>query len=290
MRLRRKKPCNEGFYPNLSVKDVVRDGHVLILRNPAGRKFGKKDAVRIESAWTDFNDLPDALERVRAEERLRSAKTPPAWDPEFGYLSPEPEFCGNNLFIACMMHLEALSMLGDLKYALSGLRAVRIEAWGFEAENMHDTAHIFRMENRSSLGISEDVLVRRVSAVYEGLVRQEINARLHLVEESPRIFADGIARSLAVLRAARLISPWELADMLSPIRMAASMGFIDGITKEEVDDFTIHQLEEPPDDPETCEREQARARDKRDADFADRMNRRFARVGLNARGKELLES
>ena len=130
--------------------------------------------------------------------------------------------------------------------------------------------------------------MRRVSAVYQGLVRQELNARLHLVEEDSRILADSIARSLAVLRAARLLSPWELADMLSPIRLAASMGFIDGIDKEEIDNFTLGQFDEPPDDLDT--REQERARDRRDAEFADRMNKRFAHVGLNATGRKLLET
>ena len=37
-------------------------------------------------------------------------------------------------------------------------------------------------------------------------------------------------------------------------------------------------------------REQERARDKRDADLADRINKRFAHVGLSAIGRRLLES
>jgi len=284
----RRRPRPEGFYPNLSAHDVVRDGHVLLLRNPAGRKFGRRDAVRIESGWSDFDEIPAAFARVQEEERARTAGSPPAWDPEFGYLSPEPAFCGNNLFIACMVHLEGLNLLGDLKYVLAGLDAVRIEYWGFEADTIRDTAHIYRLENRFSLGLSADALVRRVSAVYQGLVRQELNARLHLVEEDSRILADSIASSLAVLRAARLLSPWELADILSPIRLAASMGFIDGIDKEEIDNFTLAQFDEPPDRLDT--REQERARDKRDAKFADRMNKRFAHVGLNAIGRKLLET
>ena len=76
--------------------------------------------------------------------------------------------------------------------------------------------------------------------------------------------------------------------MLSPIRLAASMGFIDGIDKEEIDNFTLAQFDEPPDRLDT--REQERARDKRDAKLADRMNKRFARVGLNATGRKLLET
>ena len=66
------------------------------------------------------------------------------------------------------------------------------------------------------------------------------------------------------------------------------MGFIDGIDKDEIDNFTLGQFDEPPDELDT--QEQERARDKRDAEFADRMNRRFARVGLNATGRKLLET
>ena len=286
MTARRSKP--EGTYPNLSVRDVLRDGHVLLLRNPAGRKFGRKDAIRIDSGWTDFDDIPSALARVQEEEKVRAADAPPAWDPEFGYLSPDPSFCGNNLFVTCMVHLEALFLLGDIKYVLAGLGATRITYWGFEAENIRDTAHIYRLENRHSLGLSAEALVQRIATVYQRLVQQEINARLHLVEDDPRLLCDAISRALGVLRSARLLSPWELADILSPIRMAASMGLIDGVTKEEIDDFTLNQFDEPLDDIDS--REQERARDKRDADLADRINKRFAHVGLNATGRRLLES
>ena len=277
----------QGHYPNLDTRDILRDGHVVCCRNPVGRRFGKRDAVRIESAWSTFEDLPEAVRRVKEEELARTTETPAAWDPEFGYLSPEPQFCGNNLYINCMVHLEALNLLGDLKFVLAGLDALRLNAWGFEADIIHDAAHIYHVENRFSLGITEETLVTRVTNALRGVVQQEINARLHLVEEYKRILADALARSLAILRAARLLSPWELTDILSPIRMAAAMGFIEGITKEEIDDFTLNQLAEPPDKFDT--RDQARARDKRDASFADRMNRRFAQVGLNARGRKLLE-
>ena len=282
---RRRRP--DGAYPDLSARDVVRDGQVLMLRNHAGRKFSKRSSMRITASWTDLEDLPAAFERARLDEQTQTANIPPAWDPEFGYLSPDPCCCGCGTYLSCMMHLEALNLLGDIKRVLAALDAVRIDAWGFQTEGMHDTAHLYRMENKSSIGISAEDLLRRVSAVYKGVVTQELNARRHLVEEAQRVFADAIARSLAVLRFGRLISPWELTDILSPIRMAASMGFMDGITKEEIDDFTMNQLKKPYDSVDL--HDDARARDRRDARFADRLNVRFARVGLNAYGKELLE-
>ncbi len=282
-----RKRGGEGEYPNLSVRDVVRDGSVTVYRNPAGRAFKREDAVRMDFPWRDFEELDAAVARARAAQKAQDEKAPCAWDPEFGYLSPNPSYAGNNFYISAFVHLEALNLVGDLKYVLDALKAVRMESWGFQADVIHDSAHIYRVENRFSLGISLDRLVERVTRVFRDLVQQEINARLHLVEEDTRVLADAIARALAILRSARLLSPWELTDILSPIRMASSMGFMEGIDTKEIDDFTFKQFDETPEEP--ASREQERARNRRDSDFADRMNRRFARVRLNARGRELLE-
>ena len=284
---RRKTDAEDGFYPNLSTRDILREGHVYIMRNVAGHKFGARDAVRIDVGWNELAELPAALVRAQKEEKVRGAQMPFAWDPEFGYLSPQPELCGNSIYIGCMVHLEALSLLGDLKCVLAGLNAVRVDAWGYEADNLHDIAHVYRLENRFSIGLTAEDLLRRILSVYEGLVTQELNARNHLAEEAPRVLADSVARALAILRAARLVSPWELADLLSPIRMADSMGFIKGISKEEMDDFTFNQFAAPPDRLDSNGEE--RARDKRDASLADRLNRRFARVDFNDFGKDILE-
>ena len=84
-------------------------------------------------------------------------------------------------------------------------------------------------------------------------------------------------RALAVLRSARLLSPWELFDLLSPIRLAASIGRLAGISRDEVISMMAAQAKKPDlPPPETIDDE--RRRDNRDAALADRTNKRFSRV------------
>ena len=99
---------------------------------------------------------------------------------------------------------------------------------------MRSAGHVFRIWNNATLGLPERKLVRRVMRVLEDLVQQELYARQALVEDSPRVFKDSVMRALAILRAACLLSPWELFDLLSPIRLAANMGYLVGISRDEV--------------------------------------------------------
>ena len=150
-------------------------------------------------------------------------------------------------------------------------------ARGIDADGMRSAGHVFRVWNTATLGLPERKLVRRVMRVFEDLVQQELYARQVLVEESPRIFEDSVMRALAVLRSARLLSPWELFDLLSPIRLAASIGRLAGISRDEVISMMAAQAKKPDlPPPETIDDE--RRRDNRDAALADRTNKRFSRV------------
>ena len=138
-----------------------------------------------------------------------------------------------------------------------------------------------------SLGIDERDLTARVGRVFTDLVQQESNARIRLVDELPRVFEDAISRSIAILRSCRLLSEWELLDIISPLRIAAELDFLDHFSREEALALTRSRLAMSDGQaPATCEEQ--RERDRRDAALADKVNRRFKSVRLNARGKDYL--
>ena len=276
-----------GEYPNLSRTDVISDGSLMLCRNPAKKAFGDNDAFLISSDWDDPDELPEAFAQVEAEERSLSTKHAFAWNPDFGYLSPNPTHCGTGLVVQATMHLEGLHIIGDLPPALSALTALRFRYSGYTAEGVTNAAYIFRIWNGSAIGLSEQELLARIQRVFTDLADQETAARKVLVEEHPLLLADAIERALATLRHARLLSPTEYADMLSPIRLATIMGFIEGITRERIDKSLRRHLERPASDPPSSPEEE-RIRDNRDARFAEKVNAEFANVRLTDRAKELL--
>ena len=276
-----------GNGPELRPLDILRGGHVMLWRNPANKVFGERDAVTIEMPWKTPLDIAKALDKAFQEEKKLAAEQTFAWSSTFGYLSPDPLHCGTGLGIAAEFHLEALHLIGDLPAVLAGIEAVRFTAQSIETDGIRQAGHVFRISNLATLGIVESDLVKRAESLFTDLTIQELAARRAIVLDSPRIFLDSITRALALLQSARLLAPGEVFDMLSPVLLAASMGYLDGITRAETVKLMNAQLDKPElPPPESAEDD--RQRDERDAKLADKINKRFARVRLNTRATNIL--
>ena len=274
-----------GTYPNLLCTDALTGGRITLFRNPADKVFGEKDAYAISADWSTPDDISAAYAKAEEEERLLAATHRFAWHPDFGYLSPFPGHCGTGIRIEAEVHLEGLHIIGDLPPVLSGLTALRIGYKSIDVDGLRNVAHLFRIFNESAIGLPERALIARVARAFTHLAEQETAARKALVDEQPRLFLDSVERALAILRNARLLSPCEYLDLLSPIRLAAIMGFLDGISREEIDKIMRRNLEKPQQTPPATQEEE-RQRDNRDADFADRVSAFFAKVRLNDFARE----
>ena len=267
--------------------DIFSDGYVRLYRQPTDRPFTPENIMNIETDITSLPRFHTAVTTVFKQESQLAAQTPFAWNPEFGYVTARPEFCGTGLEISALFHLEAINLIGDLEPVLNALAGLRMSAWGYCNDGLRNAAHLFRVTNLHHLGIDERDLASRVGRVFTDLVQQETNARIRLVEELPRLFEDAIARSLAVLRSCRLLSEWELLDIVSPLRLAANLGFLDGLSRNEAKALMDKRLSLIPSTGSTSYEEQ-QERDRQDAILADKVNKRFKGVRLNAFAKEWL--
>ena len=267
--------------------DILSSGFVRLYRQPTDHPFTPENTLNIEADFTSLARLHTAVTTVFKKESQLAAQTPFAWNPEFGYVTARPEFCGTGLEISALIHLEAINLIGDLEPVLNALAGLRMSAWGYCNDGLRNAAHLFRVTNLHHLGIDERDLASRVGRVFTDLVQQETNARIRLVEELPRLFEDAIARALAVLRSCRLLSEWELLDIVSPLRLAANLGFLDGLSRNEAKALMDKRLSLIPSHGSTSYEEQ-QERDRQDAILADKVNKRFKGVRLNAFAKEWL--
>ena len=171
------------------------------------------------------------------------------------------------------IHLEGLHLIGELDAVKRAIHALRMELVGVTADGVKDTGHVYTLRYS---GPSE-----QVKRVVEDLLREERNARVRLFEELPRVFGDSLCRALAIMKNCRLLSPGEYFDLLSPLRLAAKEGMLDGITADEIE----RRLSEADLTSSEDKLEQAE-RDRIDAERADEMNARFGDVVLNERAEE----
>ena len=174
------------------------------------------------------------------------------------------------------LHLEGLHLIGELEAVHRAMHALDIRLVGNDVDGVHDAGHVFSLQYTGS-----HERARRAAAE---LVEQERNARTRLATEMPRVFGDSMCRALAVMKNCRLLSPGELFDLLSPLRLAAIDGLLDGIGLREIEKMMAGCDLSPRGDDATQEE-----RDRADAELADEVNGRFEDVvlGEDAEGRFL---
>ena len=170
-------------------------------------------------------------------------------------------------------HLEGLHLIGELDPVKRAARALGCELYGIDADGLHDVGHAYGLRYTGS---SE-----RAKRIVESILQSERSARVRLFEELPRVFGDSLCRALAIMKNCRLLSPSELFDLLSPMRLAAKEKMLDGVTYAE-----IERLMRETDLSGSEDRLSQDERDKADAERADEMNRKFEDVVLNERAEE----
>ncbi len=163
------------------------------------------------------------------------------------------------------IHLEALHLSGELDFIIKDCHRMGVELIGVESDALKDVGHVYKVFYTCALS--------EVKKVVSDLIVAERDARTRLVKEMPRVFEDAIGRALALLKNCRLLTPGELFDLLSPLRIASRESLLNGITSEEIDEILLSidvSGYEDTMDSEEC--------DKLDARRADEINMKFAGV------------
>jgi len=247
----------------------TRKGATPALDSPGGEPsgLGAVQASIVDAVMSALDDVVSDLESARSADERK---------PKERKLQPlSCDGVATHYRFRGALHLEGLFLLGEIDAVRRAMHAIGMELSGWTVDGVRDAGHAY-----SILHAEGDA--DKAERVVKDLVEQERNARDRLVDEMPRVFGDALCRALAILKNCRLLSPGELFDLLSPLRLAAINGFLDGIGLKQVEKLALAaDLSSKEDKMDVQER------DRVDAERADEMNRRFEDVVLNERAEEM---
>ena len=178
------------------------------------------------------------------------------------------------LMVSEGLQLEGLFLIGEIEAVRRALHALDMDLVGYVIDGVNESGHVYKLKYSCS--------IERAERIRKEIITQELNARIRLFEDMPRVFGDSLCRALAILKNARLLSSGELFDLLSPLRLAAMENMLEGITLRSIESLIasidIYNKEEMLDQ---------RQRDKVDAARADDMNKRFEDVVINESAEDM---
>jgi protein arginine kinase len=124
-----------------------------------------------------------------------------------------------------MLHLPALVLSDQVGQVLQAVNKIGLAVRGLYGEGTESLGNLYQISNQSTLGESEDTILRRLERVITQVADHERNAREKLMEDDPDMVADHIGRAYGVLRHAHIIDSKESLTHLSLLRLGGTLGF-----------------------------------------------------------------
>lgn len=195
---------------------------LLSARAPLSVMVNEEDHLRLQCLLSGLR-LQEAWGLVdRLDEEL-GTELPWAYHPEFGFLTTCPTNAGTGLRASVLMHLPGLVLTKEIGQVLAGLNQVGLTFRGLYGEGSEVLGNFFQVSNQTTLGQSEEDLVDHLDQIVQQVIQYEKQARQVLLGEARAITEDKIWRAYGLLRYARSLPFEELINLLSGLRLGASL-------------------------------------------------------------------
>ncbi|MDO4550695.1 MAG: protein arginine kinase [Planctomycetia bacterium] len=189
-----------------------------------------KSGFNLEAAWEDADALDDQIE----------SRAVYAWHPELGYLTACPTNVGTGMRVSLMMHLPALKMTRQFVRMHQSLQKISLTVRGLYGEGSQALGDFYQISNQTTLGMTEQDLLKQVIDVTNSVIGYETHARKHLLDTNKTQLLAEIDDSISFLRTAEVITLEETLRSLSLIRMGIQMNLIHNIPLSLVNTLSIN--------------------------------------------------
>jgi protein arginine kinase len=106
---------------------------------------------------------------------------------------------------------------------LQGLAQVGLTFRGLYGEGSEVVGNFFQISNQTTLGRTEEDLIDHLHQTVQRVLEYEQQARAVLLRDAPGVIADKVWRAYGLLRYARTLSFEEAMNLLSGVRLGASL-------------------------------------------------------------------
>lgn len=175
-----------------------------------------KSGLAASEAWELADWVDDAL----------GSKLGYGYSERYGFLTASVSNVGTGLRLSAMMHLAGLALMNRVASQLRAAYDLGVSVRGMFGEGSRSVGDLYQVSNEVTLGLGEKEIVQRVDSVARYLLDEELEARKELLGSERNRLLEMASKSLSVLQHARSIAPEKAIMLMSPIRLAATVGLV----------------------------------------------------------------
>ncbi len=189
-----------------------------------------RSGLQMDECWAVISRIDNAI-----EEHIDFA-----FHTRFGYLTACPTNVGTGIRVSAMLHLPALKLTGEMERAFRAAKDMHLAIRGLHGEGTEATGDLYQISNQTTLGKSEEEIISEFKhLIIPKMVEYEKRARQAMLREKSTALDDKIWRAYGLLTHARTVSTEEALFLLSHVRMGVSLGRIDSLKLEALNDLFL---------------------------------------------------
>mgnify|MGYP001278373895 CR=1 FL=1 len=185
--------------------------------------------LQLDECWSLCDEIDDSLEETLDY----------AFDEKFGYLTSCPTNTGTGLRASVMIHLPSLVYTGYVNSIFQAVSKIGLTVRGLYGEGTSALGNIFQISNQTTLGESEEEIIRKLKNVILQIIEKEREIRKNLANSKGYEVEDKVYRSLGLLKYGRIISSKEAMSLLSDVKLGVEMGIIKEVDAKNITNLMI---------------------------------------------------
>lgn len=202
-----------------------REGRALLMTKDekVSIMLCEEDHIRLQVMQAGLA-VQETYDIANQADSLLDSRLTYAFDPRIGYLTQCPTNLGTAMRASVMLHLPALTQLGQMGKLANTVSKLGMTVRGAYGEGSNPSGDIYQLSNQITLGITEQAAIDNLQSITMQLIEQERAAAEQLCKQL--VHQDRIFRALGILQNARLLTANEFMQHISLVRMGAARGLL----------------------------------------------------------------
>ena len=222
--------CNSLFEQHLISKELIANKDISALAISEDEKIivmiNEEDHIREQCIENGFNLYKPYRRLSKIDDEILSS-LPIAFDKNLGFITASPSNLGTGMRASVMLFLPALERADKIKELLENSRQNGLTVRGIYGEGSSAIGQFYQISNQSSLGLSEDEIIDKVSEFVFELCAKEKEERENLLKVDYENLRDECQRAYGTLLNCYSLKEDECLQLLSKVKFGEVLGFLE---------------------------------------------------------------
>jgi len=200
--------------------------------------INEEDHLRMQSMFPGLH-LYRAFKRANQLDDELCGSLEIDYDPDFGYLTACPTNVGTGMRASVLIHLPGLVLTGEIDEVIARISKLGLVVRGFYGEGSDVLGNLFQISNQTTLGASENEILKSIESITESIITEEDEARERLLSEAEHQIDDKVWRAYGILKYARSLTSEEVMNMLSAVRFGVALGRVSFVDLDQINEILL---------------------------------------------------